>query len=270
MNTETANTQEFSKENLSFLYEISHVINTAENSSTIFDELLKLVSKKTNAQGAIIRILSDDGWMSLHASFGINKDHLKSLNKTPIDGSLFHHETLATKQIRRTSTSALIETSNTDMISVPVRHQDHTLGALNIFVEANDFDIDEDRAQMLLAIGEHLGILIEKTRLDNVAKQKLIQEERNMIANELHDSLAQTLASLRFQVRILDETLQPTSEYMAIMGIEQVEHGLDEAYTDLRELIAHCRVPIEQQGLLPSIERVVSKFKEDTDIRRAG
>ena len=133
MNTETANTKEFSKENLSFLYEISHAINTAENNSSIFDELLKLITKKTNAQSAIVRILSDDGWMSLHASYGIDKDHLTSLNKTPIDASLFHHETHATKQIRRTNTSALIKTDNTDMILIPVRHQDHTLGALNIF-----------------------------------------------------------------------------------------------------------------------------------------
>jgi two-component system nitrate/nitrite sensor histidine kinase NarX len=87
-----------------------------------------------------------------------------------------------------------------------------------------------------------------------------------MIANELHDSLAQTLASLRFQVRILDQTLQPTGEYMAINSIEQVEHGLDEAYTDLRELIAHCRVPVEQQGLQAAIERVVGKFREETGI----
>ena len=33
-------------------------------------------------------------------------------------------------------------------------------------------------------------------------------EERVFIASELHDSLAQTLASLRLQVRVLDESLQ--------------------------------------------------------------
>lgn len=82
----------------------------------------------------------------------------------------------------------------------------------------------------------------------------IIMQERSLIANELHDSLAQTLASLRFQVRVLDETLQPTSEFQSIRGIEQVENSLDEAYSDLRELIAHCRTPIDKQGLIPAVK----------------
>lgn len=259
-------TTELNREHLAFLYEVSYAINAAENSAIIFDDLLRLITKKLNASSSIIRLVTDDSWMSLHASYGLEKEQLSSLNKTPIDGSLFNHETQAIKQVRLSAASHLVNTKNIRMISIPVRHQDHTLGVLNIFIAPERIKLDENMAQMLVAVGKHLGLAIEKYRLDNAAKQKLIQEERNMIANELHDSLAQTLASLRFQVRILDETLQPTGEYMAIMGIEQVEHSLDEAYTDLRELIAHCRVPIEQQGLLPSIERVVSKFKEDTGI----
>lgn len=266
MNKAAIGMTNFNRDHLTFLYEISCLINTAESNVTVFDQLLKLVTKKLGGTGAIIRLLTDDGWMEMHASYGLDNEQLASLNKTPIDGSLFYYQKQPIKEVRRTSASHLVDIKDTDMLSIPVRHQVHTLGVLNIFIAPEDFELDDEKARMLLAIGEHLGMIIEKYRLDNVAKQKLIQEERNMIANELHDSLAQTLASLRFQVRILDETLQPTSDYMAIMGIEQVEHGLDEAYTDLRELIAHCRVPIEQQGLLPSIDRVVSKFREETGI----
>ncbi len=53
---------------------------------------------------------------------------------------------------------------------------------------------------------------------------------------------------------------------MAFKTIDSVEHALDEATTDLRELIAHCRVPIEQQGLIPAVKRAVEKFRKDTGI----
>jgi two-component system nitrate/nitrite sensor histidine kinase NarX len=266
MNIAAKTTTDLNEMYLTFLYEVSCLINAADNNATVFEELLELITNSLGASGSIIRLVTDDGWMSLHASYGLEKEQLSLLNKTPIDGSLFNYEAKAIKEVRRSPSAQLVAIDNTDMISIPVRQQDHTLGVLNIFISPDKFKLDDEKARTLLAVGKHLGMAIEKYRLDNIAKQKLIQEERNMIANELHDSLAQTLASLRFQVRILDETLQPTSEYMAIMGIEQVEHGLDEAYTDLRELIAHCRVPVEQQGLLPSIERVVSKFKEETGI----
>ncbi len=256
----------WSKETLAFLYQLSSIINAADNNLQPCSDPLRLITQKLAGSAAIIRLISEEGWMDLYASHGLNKEQISDLQHTPIEGSLFVHESQSIKEIRRSPASTLIDDKNSEIISIPVRQHGHTLGVLNVFVPADQFHLDDETALMLLSVGQHLGLTIEKYRLDNAAKQKLIQEERNMIANELHDSLAQTLASLRFQVRILDQTLQPTSEYMAIMSLEQVEHGLDEAYTDLRELIAHCRVPIEQQGLLPSIERVVSKFREETGI----
>jgi two-component system nitrate/nitrite sensor histidine kinase NarX len=266
MNEAVNSSENWSKESLNFLYKITCAINTAENNSALLDELLKLVTTNAGGFSAIIRLISEEDWMDLHASHGIDDEQLTKLQRTPIDRSLFSYENQAIKEIRITTASHLINEKNANMISIPVRHQIHTLGVLNIFADPEQIKINDETALMLLAIGQHIGLVIEKNRLNEVARQKLIQEERNMIANELHDSLAQTLASLRFQVRILDETLQPTSEYMAIMGIEKVENSLDEAYTDLRELIAHCRVPVEKQGLIPSIERVVKKFKEETNI----
>ena len=256
----------WSQDTLTFLYELSSTINATENIAHPCTSPLKLITQKLDGTAAAIRLISEEGWMDLYASYGMNKEQIKELQHTPIEGSLFIHETRSIKEIRRIPASSLINDKTSELISIPVRHHGNTLGVLNVLIPDTQFHLDDETALMLLASGQHFGLAIEKHRLDNAAKEKLIQEERNMIANELHDSLAQTLASLRFQVRILDQSLQPTSDYMAITSLEQVEHGLDEAYTDLRELIAHCRVPIEQQGLLPSIERIVTKFREETGI----
>jgi two-component system nitrate/nitrite sensor histidine kinase NarX len=251
---------------LQFLYDVSCKINVIDNRNDLLNELLRFVINKVNGKSAVIRLISDEGWMDLISSYKVKEPLLVNIQHTPIEGSLFRHEISPNNEIRVQNTSLLFNGEVGQMISIPLRHQVHTLGVINIMFDADACEIDKNHAFMLLAFGQHVGQIIERSRLDNATKQRLIQSERNMIANELHDSLAQTLASLRFQVRILDETLQPTSEYTAIMGIERVENGLDEAYTDLRELIAHCRVPIEQQGLLPSIDRVVSKFREETGI----
>lgn len=251
---------------LQFLYDVSSKINVNENRSDLLAELLELVTNKVSGSGAVIRIISDEGWMDLISSYKIKESLLINIQHTPIESSLFSHERSSIAEIRIKDTGLLFNGEPGQMISIPVRHQVHTLGAINIIFKDETCIIDNNTAIMLLAFGQHIGNIIEHSRLENAAKQRLIQTERNMIANELHDSLAQTLASLRFQVRILDQSLQPTSEFTIINSIEQVEDGLDEAYTDLRELIAHCRVPIEQQGLIPAIERVVNKFREDTNI----
>jgi len=257
---------QWSLDSLQFLYDVTCSINSSENHSELLNNFLELITSRLGAHAAMIRLISDEDCLDLAASHGINSEQIEALKHTAIEGFLFSREQDAIKEVRRLPATTLINIADSETLAIPVRHNDHTLGVLNLLFRENEINIDDEQARLLITTGQHIGLAIEQFHADNINKQKLVQAERSMIANELHDSLAQTLASLRFQVRILDETLQPTSEYMAIMSIEQVENTLDEAYTDLRELIAHCRVPVEQQGLIPSINRVVSKFKEETGI----
>ncbi len=108
---------------------------------------------------------------------------------------------------------------------------------------------------------------IEKTKLDDEAKRLTIIKERNAIAHELHDSLAQTLASLRFQVSMLDETLDNQKVEEIHSEIQQIKGGLDEAYSELRELLAHFRAPVHRRDLMPALEDLISNFRKKTGMR---
>ena len=93
-----------------------------------------------------------------------------------------------------------------------------------------------------------------------------IMQERNLLAHELHDSLAQTLASLRFQVRMLDDTLKQGALEQAQSELEEVRGGLEEANTELRGLLAHFRAPMDKRGLMPALEDTVARFRKETDV----
>ena len=86
-------------------------------------------------------------------------------------------------------------------------------------------------------------------------------EERTRLANELHDSLAQTLAGLKMQVRVLDDTLRQDNEAAIWQEMERIQAALDDANTELRDLITHFRSPIERQGIIPAIEKMISRFR---------
>ncbi len=203
--------------------------------------------------------------MNLIAHFGITEEQANSIQHAPIDGHLFSFETDVIDEIQIRQNELDNKNLPPKQLCIPVRYKIRTLGVINLFVK-NEIHITEELAYLLLSIGAHLGEYIERVFRDKKYHQKLIKDERNIIANELHDSLAQTLASLRFHVRILDQSLQPVGDFMAFKTIESVEHALDEASTDLRELIAHCRIPIEEQGLVPAVKRAVEKFRKETGI----
>jgi two-component system nitrate/nitrite sensor histidine kinase NarX len=141
-----------------------------------------------------------------------------------------------------------------------------TIGVYNLFADNPHEILDEAMKARLASIATHLGIAIEKARVDEQTGQMSIMEERTRIAHELHDSLAQSLASLRFQVRVLDETLHQGDESTTWQQLERIENSLDEANTELRELIAHFRAPVDERGLLAAIEQLVERFRKDTRI----
>ena len=250
---------------LSLLYRVTSTLNSAHKEKQILHDFLILLKQHFNATAGTIQLITDEGLMNLIAYFGITSGQADSIQHTPIDGHLFSFETNVIDEIQIHATKLEIDTLPPKQLCIPVRYKILTLGVINLFVD-DDIEVTEELAYLLLAIGAHLGESIERALNSQKVHRKLIKNERNIIANELHDSLAQTLASLRFQVRILDQALQPIGDYNVINTLESVEHNLDEASTDLRELIAHCRVPIEQQGLVPAVKRAVERFRKDTGI----
>jgi len=112
-------------------------------------------------------------------------------------------------------------------------------------------------------LSEWLESLAEERERELQAQQQRL-EERTQLANELHDSLAQTLASLKFQIRVLDDTLRQDNEAAIWQEMEHIESSIDEANVELRELIAHFRAPLSQHGLIPGIRRLLSRLRKET------
>jgi two-component system nitrate/nitrite sensor histidine kinase NarX len=260
-----SSTFEWSPSSLTLLYRITSALSSAHEENQVLHDFLVLLRQHFNASAGSIQLITDEGLMDLIAYFGITEDQANSIQHAPIDGHLFSFETDVIDEIQIRKNELDIDNLPPKQLCIPVRFKIRTLGVINLFVE-NEIDINEEMAYLLLSLGAHLGEFFERTSIEKKNRLQLIKNERNIIANELHDSLAQSLASVRFQVRILDQSLQPVGDFMAFKTIDSIEHALDEATTDLRELIAHCRVPIEQQGLVPAVKRAVEKFRKETGI----
>jgi len=252
------------------LYNIAASINTCRELRELLNRFCESIQAALQAESVSVWLVTQQQQIEYVASAGIEAKHYEQYKQFHLDPEFadmlkYRHIIYDNHDYGPVSEIPRINARNTCLI-VPLHYQSRTLGFFMLELAILRFVNVEEFEQLLSTIGRHLGMAIEKTRQDQESRREIIVQERNLIANELHDSLAQTLASLRFQVRVLDENLQPTSEFQAIRGIEQVENSLDEAYKDLRELIAHCRTPINSQGLVPAIEKLLSRFRKESGI----
>jgi len=258
---------------LEVLYDVAATINVSRDLDDLLSRFLRTMKDVVNARAGCVRLLDTNGAMRLVASIGLDAQKIEAERFTSTARSLCQENGVdagrdpdSIRECGPRSALPYFDDPSVEMIAVPLQYRGNTLGVYNMFIDKPGLYDREDVKDLLTSIGRHLGMAIEKAHMDSEARQLTIMQERARLANELHDSLAQTLASLRFQVRVLDEALQQTGGFAGIPELEKVENSLDEAYSELRELIAHFRAPMDGRGLLPSIEALVTRFRNQTGI----
>ena len=259
---------------LEILYDVAARLNVSRDLNEMLERSLEILMGIASARAGSIRLLTPDGKLKLVASKGLEKDVVENYRLITVDTRLMGTSLSEGEIISNTSlknyninlAQPLYKGKLLSMIAVPLQHHDKNLGICKLFVDSESTVKDKDTRELLTSIGQHLGLAIVKTRLDHESKRLSIMQERAMLANELHDSLAQTFASLRFQVRMLDMTLQQVGSKMALEEIEKIENGLDQANKELRDLMAHFRVRMDERGLLPALEEIIHQFEQQTGI----
>ena len=259
---------------LEILYDVAASINISRDLDDLLVRFLRIMNDVVHAKAATLRLLTEDKQMRLISSVGLSAEVVEKEKLVPIqrclcgqaatEGDLLSQQSV--KECSLLAGHAFFEDDDIEMIAVPLQYRGDTLGVYNLFIEKPGLVDREDIKDLLISIGRHMGMAIEKSRLDAESKKISIIQERNMLSSELHDSLAQTLASLKYQVANLDDSINGGDELTAEREIAQIESTLDEAYTELRELIAHFRAPFDQRGLVESIEKTVDRFRKDTGI----
>ena len=261
---------------LEVIYDIAANINISRDLDDLLTRFLFTLKEVVHARAAVVRLLTDDDQMRLVASIGLDDDLMEREQLIPSndclcgiaykDGDIHFQDNV--QKCNKIIGRNFFDDDATDigMIAVPLQYRGETLGVYNLFVSNKEFHNHEEIEDLLTTIGRHLGMAIDKARSEDEAQRLSLMEERNRLAHELHDSLAQTLASLRFQVRVLDETLRGGKESDVWHELEKIENNIDEAYAELRELITHFRAPIDKRGLIPAVEHLIERFQYQTDI----
>lgn len=258
---------------LKILYDVASTINSSLNLSELLESFLVTMVGSIDATAGTVRLLNSEDKMELVASKGIGTNLPLCSKEYPFDGCACSLKQGFDGFIYQDNLEYCYETDsdrpqqhNLGLIVVPLQYQGQTLGIFNLFIERSNYQENEDYRELFTSIGKHLGMAIAKSRLDDESHQLSIIQERNRLSFELHDSLAQTLTSIRFQIRILDEILQQQGEYDSWQHLERIENTVEEANTELRSLIAHFQAPISSQPIIDAVKALVKRFRSESDI----
>lgn len=259
---------------LEILYDIATDLSTARNLDDLLEQFLDTLMVLTDARAASVRLITDKHQTVLVASRGLSASIIEQERQVDMDRCLCGHiaqdGSLGIQEgiiaCNNFVSEPMVSGNCREMIVIPLQYRERILGVYNLFLEQPSAGLGKDIRDLLNSIGMHLGLAIEKAKLDENERRLAIMEERNFIGNELHDSLAQSLVSMRLQVKMLGEHLHLKDKVKAQNEVRSLRTAIDEAHVSLRELLANFRSRMDERGLIPSIEELVERFETETGI----
>ena len=134
-------------------------------------------------------------------------------------------------------------------LSAPLQRGGSTIGALAVgCARVRGFDVDE--VETLASLASQAVIAIEHDRLEARLRELAVVDERERIARELHDGIAQVLGYVNTKSQAVDAYLEAGRVDEARVQLTELGSAARAVYVDVRESIIGLRGPIEPgQGL---------------------
>lgn len=148
----------------------------------------------------------------------------------------------------------------------PIRARQEQTGYFNLyFQQPHEFTARE--LQLLDTLGHHLGNALENQRLAASERELAVTQERNLLAQGLHDSIAQGLSFLNLQVQMLEDCLERDNLVEAREIVPLLHAGVQESYEDVRDLLLNFRSRLGEGDLNAALEATAAKFRRQTGMK---
>ena len=152
------------------------------------------------------------------------------------------------------------------IITVPMRLNDQTVGKVDLFY-CQSAQLSQEEQSLLDTLTSHLAGALEGLRLSALAREAAVSQERGLLAQELHDSIAQSLAFLKIQVQRLKNALHHERHDQVESILGELDTGIRDSTQDVRELMLHFRVRPDPDDFDTTVKTMLAKFSHQTSLQ---
>jgi len=154
------------------------------------------------------------------------------------------------------------------VVAVALRHKERPCGVLSLFLDKGEVatQLPAGFLNLLPALGDLVGTAMENCRRAGADVHSSVMQERHLLANEVHDSLAQHLTSIRMRTSLLRNAVATRDEDRATQYLEEIDESLAVAQSRVREIITQFRAQMDAPRLLPALEYAIEELRSASGV----
>jgi len=153
-------------------------------------------------------------------------------------------------------------------LTAPVGHGENRVGVLGVaFVCGLSRHFDAVDLETLSALATQAGLTLEAARLQGELRRVAIQGERERIAREMHDGLAQVLGYVNTKSQAVEELLAAGRVPEARRQLAELAAAARSVYVDVREAILSLAAPaLPYRGVAAALEEYAAAYAESSKL----
>lgn len=243
----------------------------------LLKNFLESIVGTVNATAGVVRLFSPDGrTLRIIGSAGLSaelKEEAENfveldceVNDNATFGHVIHASDISSCDSRQSCRYASCRFQS--LVAAPLESPNSPgvpLGILTIY-----FDVTREAASqamnIIAAFAEIMGAAIEHTRINREASRMERLAARQEIANDVHDTLAQTLTYARMRVSLLREAIRHGNETAAAQYAQDIDEALEIGQKNTRELISDFRCDMGPGGLQAALNDAAAQFRKHHNI----
>ena len=263
---------------LSILNTIAEALNREVDLDQALQTALRYVAELLNLQTGWIFLLNEET-QAFYPAASLHLPPILADNPERMAGSCYCLDTYVAGDLDGAANVNVITCSRlyklidgTDGLryhsSIPLYAYGKQLGVLN--VASTDWqELSEEDLQLLYTVGDLLSIAIERARLFQRSTQLGVVEERNRLAREIHDTLAQGLTAVSLKLEAADALLEAGAESEQVRQVVRqalalTRTNLEEARRSVLDLRA---APLEGRTLAQALAKLAEEVSHRAGIR---
>jgi signal transduction histidine kinase len=244
------------------LYEVGLQLTERTNLSETLDAITLDARELLAADRAVV-CLTDPASIALRN--GAHPDRLALADSDTV--CLLAHPSSAGSHLEEPLCPLLPHEPGSTWTAKPLRGPDGLLGELCVARSEGGAFTAEERS-LLGALADMAAIAVRTAKLHEAEEQKTILAERDRVARELHDSLAQVLGVIHLQLRAMETQARAMPTNGLAGELAELGDVADEAYRDVREAILGLRETISSEaGLEGALREYLHKYSRQTGIQ---
>lgn len=243
---------------------------------TLLDAFLENALALIGARAGVIRtLLPDEQTLKIISTVGlsgneIDDEHFIELACEDCNKGAFRHGLCATTVGDCESRKILPgDQPFRAIVSIPLESRQHAgvlHGVFSLFFDHPQTTSGKS-AQLACNFADQISALIEFVRTSRETRRAELLRERQAMANEIHDSLAQTLIFARMRTKLLQDAVRNSNELMATRHSRDINEALEMGQKAVRELITDFRSEMHPAGLLQALQELITQFRQRHDIK---